>query len=362
MGTATLRPDGTTASSFVLGGGAGSAHAATNDDADATYLQPINTLSLSTAAQLTLGTTALPAGSQVRSLTARIRHRKYSSDGARMTRVLLRQPGIGDPGGVAEVNGTAGAIVTSSGPPAVTQANGALWDQAAIDALTLYVEQWLQSSGTPNRIYELYVDVVYNEVPVVTVTGPAEGSTITDDSQPAVTWTYSDPEGDPQERVRVKVFSAAQYGAGGFDPETSTATWDSGELFSSGTSVEVGVPLLNATYRAYVKAADAGSSGRYSAWDYDQFTINSTPPPDPTIAATVQAAQGRTKVDVTAAAGAPSTEFVTVEYSDDVGGSWATLRGATKLSLAPSATLSVYDYEAPPGESRRYRAKAGRFV
>jgi hypothetical protein len=47
-----------------------------------------------------------------------------------------------------------------------------------------------------------------------------------------------------------------------------------------------------------------------------------------------------------------------VEYSDNAGVSWSTVRGAAAAALDSAANqqVTVYDYESPPNTSRSYRA------
>lgn len=251
-------------------------------------------------------------------------------------------------------------ISTFAGPSKATKSSGASWTTSDIDAIRLAVGAGFISTTDDMRVYEAYIDVTYNEAPVATVTAPAEASTITNDSTPDVSWTYSDPETDPQERYRVKVFSAAQYAAGGFDPSTSTATWDSGNVLSASTTVEVGAVLPNDTYRAYVQVADVGSSGRFGVWDYNQFTVNVTAPPVPVLTATANNTLKRVELTATST-GAPAVEFMRFEYSDDGGATWMTVRGGTKVATA-AGSATIYDYESPPNTARQYRAKAGRTV
>lgn len=105
-----------------------------------------------------------------------------------------------------------------------------------------------------------------NTAPVVTVTAPT-GTAIP--PQPTVTWSYSDADGDAQTSYRVKIFTAAQFGIGGFDPEVSPNTWDSGVISGAATSQLVGTPLAQGSYRAYVKASDLTE---FSAWSFLAFT------------------------------------------------------------------------------------------
>jgi hypothetical protein len=194
------------------------------------------------------------------------------------------------------------------------------------------------------------------------ISAPAEGGSVTTTTKPTITWTYSDPEGDAQERYRIKIFTAAQYGIGGFDPETSPNTWDSGEVLSAAVTKDVPVDLANATYRVYVKVADVGSSGRYSAWDFNGFTVNVTPPPAPTLVVTAQPTNAdgpRTKLDLTRVAGPPATTYMVLEYSDNAGASWSIYPGGDHITNSPDGTtFTIYDYRPKSAVQRSYRAKS----
>lgn len=106
-----------------------------------------------------------------------------------------------------------------------------------------------------------------NSAPSVNVISPT-GLTGT---TPTIVWTYSDPNLDAQTKYRVRVFSQAQYTAGGFNPDSSTSSWDSGDVNSAATSVVTGTLVSGTTYRAYVKAADSGS-GQFGSWSFIGFT------------------------------------------------------------------------------------------
>jgi hypothetical protein len=253
---------------------------------------------------------------------------------------------------------------------------GAPFTQADIDDLRLFT--YIIGTSTRAYVYETYIDVLYNEAPVATVTAPTEGGSITTTTRPTITWTYSDPEGDAQERYRVKIFSAAQYGAGGFSPETSAPTWDSGEVFSSATSLALPVDLDNSTtYRAYVKVADVGSSGRYSNWDNNTFTISVTAPPAPSLTVTAQQSHAtgpRTQLVLVRTSSATPTTYMVIEYSDDAGVTWNNFKLVGTDLLVPSVSaypfvnspdgtsFTLFDYTAVPNKARRYRAKAVRTV
>lgn len=140
--------------------------------------------------------------------------------------------------------------------------------------------EWLE-------VRELYVDLDYNDQPVVSAVD-LTGYTTT--SYPDVVFTYGDTELDPQVRFRAKVFVQSDTTAGGFNPETSTlAAWDSGEVSGNAQAITLTKSLKNGVaYVPYVKAAQAwnGPEGPYwwSAWVAGTArTVALTPPAVPSV-------------------------------------------------------------------------------
>lgn len=276
MTTVTLRPDSTLGSSGTSLTGAATVHAATNDNSDSTYVG-IND------GYITVGfaTTTLPAGAQVRSVTA-------------YARIFVTN----FTGGIMNVSwGTSSAQFATwssiSNAPQNTYTlaaqamnpSGGTWTQADIDDLQMTCAITSTWTGPDGYVYDVWIVVDYNSAPTATGTAPnANTATL----KPTFSWTYSDGDGDAQERYRIKVFSSAQISAPGFDPNTSTAYLDSGEVFSSLTSWTCTSNLQNGiTYRAYVFVADVGSNGRYNIVNtfgpYAYTTVDIKPPGVPTI-------------------------------------------------------------------------------
>lgn len=349
MTTVTVRPDGGTLGSGWSLVGAATIQAATNDNSDSTYTR---TTSANGTSTVTFGTTTLPALSFVTNVVPRYRFYYFGAPVKPDVNRLFASFG-GEAGWVDQTLGDT-TIATYSGAARATRPGGGAWTQADIDALSLSMTTSSGGNWINTAVVELYVDVTYNEAPVAAITAPT--GTVTTTSAPPVAWTYTDPDGAAQERYQVKIFTAAQYGIGGFDPETSPYTWWSGEVFSNALTVTP-TPVANATYRAYVKVADVGSSGRYGNWVFSGFTVNVTPPPTPTIVATADTALSRVKLDTTVGTYASGTQLVTVQRSVDGGATWATVRGAAGVLTANLATFTVWDYEMPRGVSVSYRAQ-----
>lgn len=190
------------------------------------------------------------------------------------------------------------------------------------------------------RITELWNDVDIRDQPTVTALPVVTG--FTSSTYPTLTWVYvPNADNDPQTRYRVKIFTAAQYGASGFSPSTSAASWDSGELTGTANSLQSGQGLLNGvTYKMYVAAAqDFNGAAWYSAWTPSAaFTVALTPPPVPTLTVTpdttIPALRNALRVSA-------NGNLLTLDDSsgDPTIGTWV---NDVNTTLAQSATFAEY--------------------
>lgn len=345
MTAAVLRPNGTIAGADSVTVAA-SAHAATSDDLDTTWYTDDDT----TPVHLNLGTVTIGAGSITKQLRYRWRGR---SDAAAVMSVGLT---------VAESGGTVIDSSTHLISTTLTDYSGSYapvsLSQSTVDGLTIKTDR---RSSTVNayRVYELYVDLVYVTIPVTVVTAvspdPYTASTIV-----PIAWTNTlDSDGGDQTRYEVKVFTDAQYGAVGFDPATSTPYYETGQVVSSALTVDVG-PVPNDTYRAYVRVAQTvNSASHWSAWAYDEFTMNVTTSDVSTVTPVATNADGKITVTVARNGATAAWKYIEVQRSTDAGATWADVRGATYVDATGDAnSFVVVDYETPNGTSTLYRARA----
>jgi hypothetical protein len=165
--------------------------------------------------------------------------------------------------------------------------DGHEWTQAMLDSLQVEFYGYLASGNNFQflHIHEIYVDVDIRDRPQVAsvlVTGN------TTSSRPTVDFDYvANADGDEQVARQLKIFTAAQYGAAGFNPSSSRAAYDSGEVRSAKTTIVPPVDLVNGTtYKAYVRAAqDFAGTRWYSDWTASSaFTEAYAPVPTPTLA------------------------------------------------------------------------------
>lgn len=354
MATVTLSPNGTRLNSNMAITGAATIEAALTDASDASY---VNAAVLGGFCQVELSSTSLPAGARVRQLqvTVRAAANNGSFVPARAIATLFRSDGTAL-GISADRSDLTTGIVTFSGAPGALELT-----QAEIDGLYLAIDPFqVISSFAPfaSRIHEASVALVYAEVPTCAVSAPT--GTVTTTSQPPIVFTHTPgSDGGGQVRYQVRVFTAAQYGIAGFDPQTSTATWESGEVVSSASTVIPARLANGTTYRAYVRTAQfVSGSPHWSTWAFSQFSTSWTNPTIQAISATPDATLGRHRLVVDRNTGTPNWTRLFVERSIDSGVTWVPVRGLTAGILPPGNQWIGYDYEAPNGVACTYRARS----
>jgi hypothetical protein len=341
MSLTTLRPDSTSSNSGSLVGGA-SAHAVLSDDSDASYVALASTQGVTNG----FADFVLPTGAVIRRVNLRLRLGLATNGSA-----LLFVGDSVDAFAIPTINWTAPTTITALTIVAPTDAR--------VDA---FASQLIRAAdGNAIRVYASYLDVVYVVRAVVAVDDLPV--TITDTNRPTIPWSSTlDGDGGAQTRWQVRVFTAAQYGARGFDPATSAALTESGEVASADRSWRTVGLLADGTYRAYVRVAQTvNGTSLWSDFAFEQFDVLVALPGAPTLTVTPQPAYARHLLDVAATSGAATTDLFEVEYSYDGGATWAQLRTTEGWhgELTPSAgRAAAWDFEAPNGVEALYRARA----
>lgn len=340
MTLVSLRPSATVSNTGALTGAA-SAHAALSDNSDASYV----TFDPAEEAVVDLGDLTLPGGAVVKTATVKVRY----SDGTFEAR-------LASTGAVTSYLAPVGGGFTPSTLAGQAQVG---WTDAHADAARISVKG---ITTTPVKVYEVYGDIRYVVQPVPTVTAPT--GTVTNTNLPTTTWTdVLDSDGGGQTHFEVKIFSAAQYGAGGFDPATSTPTVSSGITASSALLWQATANLANATYRSYVRVAQTVNGVQHwSAWVNGQYIVNVAIPGTPTLALTPFSSAGYIQTVTTTVAGAATTDNIELQRSTDGGTTWLAVRNNEGsdgiLDAEGDGTTTVLDYEAPNGTVTSYRARA----
>lgn len=340
MTVVTTRPNATVSSSGMTAS-AGTRHGCTSDDSDSTYI----TSALGDNLVLAFAEPSIAAGGLVKSVAVRARTSRQIFAAPEMIVAVEPDGAVLSP--TASVAVTWGTATTTTVVPAIAYST---------TPGDLYVR--LEGAYGGIYIYELYVDTTYVAKPVTAPSAPS--GTITATNLPTVAWANTlDADGGAQTHYQVRVFTAAQYGAGGFNPASSTATWDSGDVTSAALSASISSPLANATYRAYVRVGQTVNGvTHWSDYAYTGFTVSVTLPADPD-APTLTVQTGRIKVHVEGNTGSATTTHLEVQRSEDGGVTYEPLRLTTDTAgIVTGTSADLYDYEAPNGTLMTYRVRA----
>lgn len=235
--------------------------------------------------------------------------------------------------------------------PALTFGDDYYWVvQSSIKFLT---SQWTSEWSTPTPFS-------LNDPPTADVQTPT--GVVASTNTPDVTWTYTDPQFNPQSEALVRVFARPGGSWAGFDPDIAVPLFE-GEVMGDGTFITCTTRLANTgTYRAYVRVAHRLSNGNtlWGPWDFNDFTTAYTAPAAPTLAAAAH--NERVMITMIPPAGpwTPDIDFFRIERSLDGGTTWATFRYGT-LTLSDdfpdsTSTLVIFDYEIPYYDLVQYRA------
>lgn len=169
-----------------------------------------------------------------------------------------------------------------------------MWMQADIDNLQLLI---MQKAAVPTgslRVARAVVELDIRHQPIVSAVSAPTG--VQASRIPTVSWTPAWQDGDDGYQTRIKVFKAATYGAGGFNPETTPAdgydvtVYDNNATAHSYTPSNINANYLgDGTWKAYVKTSKIFLPAfPYEDWAWTSdwvagpaFTITN-PPPAPT--------------------------------------------------------------------------------
>lgn len=169
--------------------------------------------------------------------------------------------------------------------------------------------------------------VTGSPIPVVTVTGPT--GTLTVGNQ-TLTWVNSDVA--QVQTWQVIVYTAAQFGAGGFSPGSSPYVWSSG--VNAGSVSSATLPALpTGTFYAYVQIA--GPFGETSDWSYLELVYSYSAPEQPTLSATYDTSNNTVALVVTGhdTGGLVGETTATVFRSLDGGSTWTAVSTFTNLAV-----------------------------
>lgn len=369
MPAVTVRPNATVSAPAGWPTTAGAPlHSVLNDNLDST----LSTAAVAfTSAILSFPTPAasLPAGAVIKSLQVFLRAAKGNGAGVAGMNVWVGYSPPGQP--FQNIYDTTFSYPTtvqtnaSSQPFAPSLAGRT--SQQLIDNLDLGLQITdFASNGTVN-LFDTWLIYVYALKPTAAITSPAAAAVLSS-STPTVKWAHTPgTDGGPQTRAQVAIASSAQYGVGGFDPETSTVT-DRATIEGSGTTYTPTQPLTTGlTYRIYVRTAQSVNGiDQWSDWVNVQVTTSFTVTTISSIVATPNSTStGWHSVVVTRNGATPAWDWVELERSDDGGATWVPVRGAHQVTATnafvtawSTSAITVLDHESPNGVVPQYRARA----
>lgn len=355
MTTTTLTPVALTASVGTVTPTGGTVPGILTDASDNTYV-----LMGDTGATARFSLTSLTLGTgRLKYWTITLRAKSFAFGYDLATKMMLPPSGTIWPQGSLPIGLAANTHTTSPFvPPSLVQTE--------IDDLEVQVE-WPNTGGVGGvlHLYELSVSVNWATVPTANITYPT-GVPALGTSSPTVAWTHAPgSDGGPQVFAEVKVFTAAQYGAGGFSPDTSTAAYST-VVSGPATSKTVGPLANNTTFRVYVRTAQYINGGNHwSPWDFEGFSTAYSPSTVSTVTPVADNTNGLMTVTIARNTGTAAWTSVELERTDDAGVTWVPVRGATGVKTTNTHTTTwsansvvVKDHEAPNGGAVTYRARA----
>ncbi len=358
----TVRPDATPLGStnFTIFGGAPSINAALADNSVATYVQKGTTGNGTTT--VGFGTTSIVSGTRVLQVRLRAQVLCPTSSSRLTLTPITRVNGVDFVGSTISFAGQY-ALAEYAGAYFTVAPDGYAWDQARIDGLRARIGDNATGVNLSN-VYELFFDVVTTTQPTVTVTAPT--SPVTGTSKPTVAWTYVDADGYDQDYYRIRVFSSAQYVAGGFDPSADTPVWDSGVVASGDNTATLDYYLTSGlSYRAYVIAAKTvGGEAYYSNYAYAQFTVTSGAPATPSLSASFNSSGNRVWLSASglSVATATRTNLITNPSFEAGTSAWGGMAAAIAVSSVWSnfgtSSLSVTPIFASIDSAAEYTTTA----
>lgn len=226
------------------------------------------------------------------------------------------------------------------------QAAGTVWTAADINGMTMYANDYSLNL----KFAQIRLEYDYYATPTGT---PTSATPNTD--RPAISWSYAQAQSVTQSSAHVKVFSSTQYGAGGFDPDTSTSLYST-VVAGAGITVtpETGIVTNGQVYKPYVRViADAYGIPVKGAWapSAAAYTASFTAPTAPTVtAAWSNATTGTAQKAVTVTVAGSASPY---RYSLLCNGTAL----KTLETMATNGTTVYIDRLAPRGTSVTYTAQ-----
>ncbi len=388
----TLQPNSTPqlGSNTVVTGGGGVASTALSDGSDASYVTVSGLCRLdSQVLRVGFATPTLPAGAQVYSVGLRRRiqsvvsgadvpvcnHWFRSVDGPIVVAGQSVPPKKTFFDALCPTSPTTATWITETVITSTSGPGGNPWYvtnpttglPGNLTGFTFDIGRGDASITSSLLVSEVYLDITYQRLSTVTVTGPTGTVTST---RPTVSWTYSSPDSQPQQAYQVVVYTAAQVASTGFTPFVTTPLQTSGVILAEDLQWTLTSDITDGSYSAYVRAtsqwAGVGSfTTPIASTTWTRAATPASPPPAAVLnSAVFDSANNRVGLTFTPGAPSPATTAFTVQASRDGGATWLLPDGSPSIPsltyVAANGLLSVtgYDEVAPINVTSQYRVIA----
>lgn len=304
----------------LVGTGVTALYQALNNDDDTKYItSPSGKATATVAFPVDISSANVPVGAVITSVTVKLRCSVNGSPPAGTAASLTVNVQADD----NTARFTARTIyVTSAVPTDFAVASyhvdplGLAWDVHRLNHLLCRVFSYVGIAGLL-RCYKFWTEVNYRVRPTVTVDAPS--GTVTTPS-PVISWTYAQDDGDPQDRVEYKLFTAVQQAQVSFNPDTDAPVF-SASLDGEVSSVTLPTSINPDSYWVYVRVFS--SYGAKSTWVGKQFVVDGPSPGAP----------GLPDPDV------PGNGFIEVVTDRSEGQATLTLRDRSNLLSAHTASV-----------------------
>jgi hypothetical protein len=272
MGTYTVVADADYRNEgWTLGGGVVSLTGAWNNNDDNKYAScPGNRGRAAVRFPVDISSSNIPDGSVITSVTIKIRVRKTVSDSKSVTVNVLSTENT-----ARYTSRTLYPTTTFTDYEVGTYTTdpvGKAWDKERLNKLAVQVFSYSVPPNDGVRVAKLYATINYKDRPSVQVTAPT--GTVNSPS-PAISWTYSQTDGDLQKSADYKIFTAAQVAQTAFNPDTSAAVY-AGTVTGDKTLFGLPTALTPDNYYLYVRVTSTFDS--VSAWGSRAFTVSGAAP------------------------------------------------------------------------------------
>jgi hypothetical protein len=256
-------------------------------------------------------------------------------------------------------------FISTTGP------DGLPWNtQTNLNASSFFYDMGRGDESVVSQLLvsEVYLDITYQQLSTVTVTGPTGTF---QDTQPTITWTYASPDSQPQVSYQVAVYALSQTTAVGFVPFTTLAIdGTNGWVLGADLQWVMTTDLTNGQYVAYVQVSSqwSGAGDFPSAIASTSWTRSVTvgggggsgglPPANAVLSSAVyDAPNNRVALTVSAGGPTPPTSVITVYASRNGQLSWNQIPSLTYVPIG-AGPLTVYDEAAPLNITSYYRVLA----